>query len=166
MFVLSSQLSLVLLCGAERGSKERRGKSHLSSTSAVSCGVQSQASFLQVWSSHWESSYVLSCLSPVQLCDPMDCSLPVCPLQSLLCPWDSPGKNTGVGCHALLQGIFPMQEWNLCLMSPALAGGFFTTSSISTLPNELFISPLKISAILFFCSQVLYQISLPVTLGL
>ena len=26
---------------------------------------------------------------------------------SLLCPWDSPGKNTGVGCHALLQGSFP-----------------------------------------------------------
>ena len=25
----------------------------------------------------------------------------------LLCPWDSPGQNTGVGCHALLQGIFP-----------------------------------------------------------
>ena len=25
----------------------------------------------------------------------------------LLCPWDSPGKNTGVGCRALLQGIFP-----------------------------------------------------------
>ena len=25
----------------------------------------------------------------------------------LLCPWDFPGKNTGVGCHALLQGIFP-----------------------------------------------------------
>ena len=23
----------------------------------------------------------------------------------LLCPWDSPGKNTGVGCHFLLQGI-------------------------------------------------------------
>ena len=29
----------------------------------------------------------------------------------LLCPWDSPGKNTGVGCHALLQGIFPTQGW-------------------------------------------------------
>ena len=27
----------------------------------------------------------------------------------LLCPWDSPGKSTGVGCHALLQGIFPTQ---------------------------------------------------------
>ena len=24
----------------------------------------------------------------------------------LFCPWDSPGKNTGAGCHALLQGIF------------------------------------------------------------
>ena len=29
-----------------------------------------------------------------------------------LCPWDSLGKNTGVGCHALLQGIFPTQESN------------------------------------------------------
>ena len=28
---------------------------------------------------------------------------------SLLCPWDSPGKNTGVGCHFLLQRIFPTQ---------------------------------------------------------
>ena len=30
----------------------------------------------------------------------------------LLRPWDSPGKNTGVGCHLLLQGIFPTQESN------------------------------------------------------
>ena len=30
----------------------------------------------------------------------------------LLCPWDSPGKKTGVGCHALLQGIFPTQASN------------------------------------------------------
>ena len=33
-------------------------------------------------------------------------------LTRLLCPWDSPGKNAGVGCHALLQGIFPTQELN------------------------------------------------------
>ena len=26
-----------------------------------------------------------------------------------LCPWNSPGKNTGLGCHSLLQGIFPTQ---------------------------------------------------------
>ena len=29
---------------------------------------------------------------------------------------DSPGKNTGVGYHAFLQGIFPTQEWNLRLL--------------------------------------------------
>ena len=34
----------------------------------------------------------------------------------LLCPWDSPGKNTGVDCHALLQQIFPTQGSNLCLL--------------------------------------------------
>ena len=30
----------------------------------------------------------------------------------LLRPWDSPGKNTGVGCHFLLQAIFPTQGSN------------------------------------------------------
>ena len=34
----------------------------------------------------------------------------------LLCPWNSPGKNPGVGCHALLQGIFPTQGLKLCLL--------------------------------------------------
>ena len=43
---------------------------------------------------------------------------------------DSSGKNNGVGCHALLLGIFPTQGLNLSLMSPSLADGFFTTSPI------------------------------------
>ena len=34
----------------------------------------------------------------------------------LLCPCDSPGKNTGVGCHALLQEIFLTQGSNPCLL--------------------------------------------------
>ena len=34
----------------------------------------------------------------------------------LLCPWDSPGKNTGVDCRALLQGIFWTHGSNLCLL--------------------------------------------------
>ena len=34
----------------------------------------------------------------------------------LLCPWNSPGKNTGLGCHFLLQRIFPTQELNLNLL--------------------------------------------------
>ena len=47
-----------------------------------------------------------------------DCPPPPHGLQptSLLCPWNSPGKNTGVGCHSLLQGIFPIQGSNLGLL--------------------------------------------------
>ena len=35
----------------------------------------------------------------------------------LLCPRSFPGKNTGVGCHSHQQGIFPIQGWNLCLLT-------------------------------------------------
>ena len=42
------------------------------------------------------------------LCDSMDCSL-----QGSSIHGDSPGKNTGVGCHALLQRILPTQGMNL-----------------------------------------------------
>ena len=42
------------------------------------------------------------------LCDLMDYSLQ----GSFLRPWDFPGKNTGVGCHFLLWGIFPTQGSN------------------------------------------------------
>ena len=45
------------------------------------------------------------------LCDPMDCSLPGSSVHR-----DSPGKNTAVGFHALLQGIFPTQGSNLHLL--------------------------------------------------
>ena len=41
------------------------------------------------------------------LCAPMDCSP-----QGSSVHGDSPGKNTGLGCHALLQGIFPTQGSN------------------------------------------------------
>ena len=49
----------------------------------------------------------------------------------LLCPWDSPGKDTGVSCHFLFQGIFPTQGSNPWFEStspvtPALADRFFT----------------------------------------
>ena len=37
-------------------------------------------------------------------------------LTRLLCPWDFPGKNTRVGCHFLLQGIFLTQGSNPCLL--------------------------------------------------
>ena len=37
-------------------------------------------------------------------------------LISLLCPWNSPSKNTGVGCHFIPQGIFLTQGSNPCLL--------------------------------------------------
>ena len=56
------------------------------------------------------SSWVVLCLvaqSCPTLCDLMDCSPPGSSVHG-----DSPGKYTGVGCHPLLQGIFPTQESN------------------------------------------------------
>ena len=48
----------------------------------------------------------------------------------LLCPWDFPGKNTGVGCHFLIQRIFPTQKIKpVSPASPAVAGEFFTTAA-------------------------------------
>ena len=50
----------------------------------------------------------MACLT---LCDLMDCSL-----ARLFCPWYSPDKITGVGCHCLLQGIFLTQGSNSGLL--------------------------------------------------
>ena len=52
-------------------------------------------------------------------------------------PWTFPGKNTGVGRHVLLQGIFPTQGSNPHLTSSALAGGFFTASVAWEAPEEV-----------------------------
>ena len=46
---------------------------------------------------------VVCCVSCLVMSNPMDCDL---------CPWNSPGKNTGVNYYSLLQGIFPTQGWN------------------------------------------------------
>ena len=57
-----------------------------------------------------------SCLT---LCCPMGCN-----------PWDFSGKNTGVDCHFLLQGIFPPTPQGIEPVSPAQADRFFTTESL------------------------------------
>ena len=71
---------------------------------------------LQTDFSLWQALEVPKCLVPdeytwgrvmirgdlVTFCDPVDCSLPVSSVHGIF-----PGKNTGVGCHFLLQGIFP-----------------------------------------------------------
>ena len=71
---------------------------------------------MTIRSHHCRSKFFLCACMHTQscpiLCDPRDCSpLLLHPWSSLsmdrfLCPWDFPGKNTGVGCHFLLQEIF------------------------------------------------------------
>ena len=67
-----------------------------------------------VWFPGSRNSHPLTCTQAL--------SLPPHGLQPtrLLCPWDFPGKNTGVGCHFLLQGIFPDQGSET--VPPALVG--------------------------------------------
>ena len=71
----------------------------------------------------------------------------------LLFPWDSPGKNTWVGCHALLQGIFLTQESNLNLLHIL----HWQAGSLPLAPpgNPRFLACLKLiwqfPTFLFFC---------------
>jgi len=52
-----------------------------------------------------------------------------------LCPWDSPGKNTGVGYHALLQGLFLTQGLNPSL-SPALQVVLYHYCQLGSQPGD------------------------------
>ena len=74
---------------------------------------------------------VLSHISRVQLF----ATLELYPTR-LLCPWDSPGRDTGVGCHVLRQRIFPAQGQNLhpaCPVTPALQADSLLLSHLETL---------------------------------
>ena len=66
---------------------------------------------------------------------PRDCSPPGSSVHG-----DYPGMNCGVGCHALLQGIFPTQGSN---QVSCIAGGFFTASAIRLRSPTLLILSIK-----------------------
>ena len=68
---------------------------------------------------------IRSCLT---LFDPMDCSPPGSSVHG-----DSPGKNTEVGCHALLQGIFPTQG---STQVSRIIGRFFTVWATREVPSN------------------------------
>ena len=59
---------------------------------------------------HWKYSLKITAMV-FSVC--VSCSVVSDSLQPtrLLCPWNSPGKSTGVSCHFLLQRIFPTQGW-------------------------------------------------------
>ena len=66
----------------------------------------------------------------------------------LLCPWDSPGKSTIVGCHFLLQGIFPTQGSNPGLLHcRQILYCWVTREALSWLPRYFgfFIWPCRVS---------------------
>ena len=70
----------------------------------------------------------LLCAKSLQLCPTFAIPWAVAP--RLLCLWDFPVKNTGVGCHALLQRIFLTQGLNPCLLCFLhWQVAFFTTST-------------------------------------
>ena len=69
---------------------------------------------------------ILSRFSRVQLCDPMDGS------PWLFCPWNSPGKNTGVGYHALTHIFVPWEESQIYQFRGSLQGyGLFFVKDVS-----------------------------------
>ena len=72
---------------------------------------------------------VVQSLSRILLFQP-NCSPPG---SSVLCPWDSPNRNTGVGCHFLLQGIFLTQGSNPGLLIFCIAGSLLNCRGNSLL---------------------------------
>ena len=79
--------------------------------------------FFTIWATREASNFARSwlCCNRMYMC--VSCSVVSNSLRThgleptrFLCPWDFPGKNTGVGFHSLLQGIFPTQGSNLGLV--------------------------------------------------
>ena len=68
----------------------------------------------------------------------------------LFCLWNFPGKNPGVGCHFHLQGILPIGSASL--VSPALAGRFFTTAPPRK-PPLLFLVTANLLTKIEFCRR-------------
>ena len=72
---------------------------------------------------HTRQDFTNSCAKLLQLCPTLR-PHGLWPAR-FLCPWDSPGKNIGVGCHFLLWGIFPTQGSDHISCGSCIAGGFF-----------------------------------------
>ena len=87
-----------------------------------SSSVLSQQLYVEYWFqksgdkllNKWHSFCLEDAMSACSVAPVVTDSLQCCGLYlaRLLYPWDSPGKNIGEGCHALLPGIFLTQGWN------------------------------------------------------
>ena len=88
---------------------------------------------------------VLSCFSRVQLFATQWI------VAYLFCPWNSPGKNTGMGCHALLQGIFPTQGLN----PPLLLLLHWQAGSLPLVPPGKLLPKVRLFPLIQFATCVL-----------
>ena len=77
----------------------------------------------------------------------------------LLCPWDFSGKNTGVGCHFLLQGILLTQRWNPHLLSLACRWILYPLSHRGS-PIEVIYNIILLIISGIQCSDSMYVIEL------
>ena len=68
------------------------------------------------WLCRRENCFICVCSQSLQLCPTLRSTHELQPA-GLLCPWNSTGKNAGVGGHILLQRIFPTQALNLRLLN-------------------------------------------------
>ena len=81
----------------------------------------STGTFSKPFTNHVSPTRAKSLQSYPSLCDPVNCRF--------LCPRDSPGENTSMGCHIPLQGSSWERGQTASLTSPALAGRFCTTGT-------------------------------------
>ena len=129
------------------------------------CQVDTQKQFLYMIFSfitytHTSSELCNSCLvtkSCLILCDPHGLQ-PARPL----CPWDSPGKNTGLDCYSLLQRIFPTQRpkpslhWQVDSLPLSHLGSLYTQHTYTGTHSQCVIE--RQMWIIFFLSPVYLSI--------
>ena len=114
--------------------------------------LQAQKETIQSWPFSIHGACMVSRFSHVRLCDPMDDSPPGFSVRGI-----SPNKNTGVGCHALLQRIFPTQGLNPCLLH--LLHGQVDSLPIAPPGNSPALKSDARKCMIFCCSITLLSLS-------
>ena len=90
------------------------------------CSVRSQ-NVIVLSDRQWPCSFTLPSWECMSACSVMTYSRDPMDPTWLLCPWDFPGKSTGVGCHFLLQGSSQPRDGTQSSCVSCIAGRFFTT---------------------------------------
>ena len=82
---------------------------------------------------------VCVCVCVCVSCSVMSDSLQLHLAHQVPCPWNFPGKNTGVGCHSLLQGNLPNPRIKPMSHVSCIGSGFSPTAP----PRKPFFKPIK-----------------------